>query len=226
MSLITQAIEKMINYRGLFSFQEGNLASPLGVEEITAVLEGFPFQLSTELLEFYKYSPCGIDIDAGLTFFLPLEKALDLWLNTMIHNYIPNDVCFEINPSYLQYYKGCFETRLYRDILSFYPHDYCELPVIRGYGKEIYHFVCKQETSPISPVWVKPQGEAAIKYANSLTDLLLTTAECYEIGAYYEVFYEEYGGWEIESDLDKVESIFNKYNPEYIDVWRSLFGRI
>jgi hypothetical protein len=82
--------------------------------------------------------------------------------------------------------------------------------------------MCSKEKTDHSPVWLTFQGLETVEYTKSLTNLILTFAECYETGAFYTVF-TEYGEWEIEEDLDKIEQIFEKYNPDQIDTWRSIY---
>jgi hypothetical protein len=48
-------------------------------------------------------------------------------------------------------------------------------------------------------------------------------AQCYQEGAYYIAIDPESGAKKIEQDLDKVEAIFEKFNPNQIDAWRSIW---
>jgi hypothetical protein len=223
MSTISQAIERIISCRKTFFFKNDMLVSSLTSKEIQVLTEGFPFRLPTEIVELYQFCPIGVDIDAGLTFFLPLEEALDICLRSRINYDIPSSILSQLAIPYLKYFKGCFKDEKYQEIFEYYPHNYCELPIIRGYCKEIYHVVCGKQNSISSPVWFKFQDGETVQYTSSLTNLMLTVAECYETGAYYNVFHEEYGEWEIESDLERVELIFEKYNPDQIDTWRKIW---
>lgn len=90
---------------------------------------------------------------------------------------------------------------------------------------EIYYVLCPPLKKGINPVWCQfPEFKGEI-YASSLTSLMLTSAECYETGAYYvEDCYVKIGARAyLAEDRDKVELIFEKYNPQYIDTWRSIW---
>ncbi len=222
MSDIIQAVEKIINWRKTYYPRDTSLISPLTLEQIQDVIEGFPFYFPSELLELYQYSSTGVNIDASLIKFCSLEEALDLCLRTRINYSIAKPIFKEIGIPYLRYFKGCFQDEKYKKILANYPSDRCDMPIITGYCKEIYHVICSQKKTNHSPVWLTFPGLESFEYARSLTSLMLTFAECYETGAFYTIF-TEYGEREIEEDLDKVELIFEKYNPDQIDNWRKIW---
>ena len=48
-------------------------------------------------------------------------------------------------------------------------------------------------------------------------------AQCYQEGAYYIAIDEETGERSIQQDLDKIEPIFEKFNPDQIDNWRKIW---
>jgi hypothetical protein len=51
----------------------------------------------------------------------------------------------------------------------------------------------------------------------------VTIAQCYQEGAYYIAIDEETGDRSIQQDLDKIEPIFEKFNPDQIDNWRKIW---
>jgi hypothetical protein len=95
------------------------------------------------------------------------------------------------------------------------------LPLFHGDGKDFYYVICDGEND--SPVWCVFAGENPRMYAANLTSLILTTWECYEMGAYYIYYDEEYDCYYIEEDLEKFETIFQKYNPDQMDTWRYIW---
>ena len=59
--------------------------------------------------------------------------------------------------------------------------------------------------------------------ASSLTSLLLTILECYQTGAYDIGMDEDTGITYIKQDTSKLEKIFRKFNPDYLDVWQEIW---
>jgi hypothetical protein len=74
----------------------------------------------------------------------------------------------------------------------------------------------------ISPVYCQFPDEEPVIYAECVTSLIVTIAQCYQEGAYYIAIDEETGERSIEQDLDKIEPIFEKFNPDQIDNWRKI----
>ncbi|EAZ91207.1 SMI1/KNR4 family protein [Crocosphaera chwakensis] len=108
----------------------------------------------------------------------------------------------------------------YKDPCSFDNHI---LTIMHGCGKDVYYILCDKKEKDYSSVWYAKMGLDSVIYASSLTNLMLTIAECYREGAYYTKFYEEFGYIRIEEDLEKIEKIFQKYNPEQINTWRGIW---
>lgn len=96
------------------------------------------------------------------------------------------------------------------------------LTIFHGDGHDVYYALCDKEEKKSSPIWCAFSGLKSSIYASSLTNLMLTVAECYQTGAYYTKF-DEQGDLEIEIDLNKFEKIFQKYNPEQMDTWRKIW---
>jgi hypothetical protein len=95
--------------------------------------------------------------------------------------------------------------------------------LFHGDRQEIYYVLCDHQERLISPVYCQfPDAEPVI-YAECVTSLIVTIAQCYQEGAYYIAIDEETGERSIEQDLDKIEPIFEKFNPDRIDNWRKIW---
>ena len=94
--------------------------------------------------------------------------------------------------------------------------------IFYGDGKDVYYTLADKKEKNSSSIWSAWVGLEPSIYASSLTNLILTVAECYQAGAYYTQFDED-GYLEIGTDLNKFEKIFQKYNPEQMDAWREIW---
>lgn len=101
-------------------------------------------------------------------------------------------------------------------------NDYTLL-LFHGDRQEVYYVLCNNEERMISPVYCQFSGEEPVIYAECVTSLIVTIAQCYQEGAYYIAINEETGERSIEQDLDKIEPIFEKFNPDQIDTWRKIW---
>jgi hypothetical protein len=95
--------------------------------------------------------------------------------------------------------------------------------LFHGDQQEIYYVLCDNEERLISHVYCQFPGEEPVIYAECVTSLIVTIAQCYQEGAYYIAIDEETGERTIEQDLDKIEPIFEKFNPDQIDTWRKIW---
>jgi hypothetical protein len=95
--------------------------------------------------------------------------------------------------------------------------------LFHGDRQEIYYVLCDNEERLISHVYCQFPGEEPVIYAECVTSLIVTLAQCYQEGAYYIAIDEETGERSIEQDLDKIEPIFEKFNPDQIDNWRKMW---
>jgi hypothetical protein len=95
--------------------------------------------------------------------------------------------------------------------------------LLHGDRQEIYYVLCDNEERMISPVYCQFPNEEPVIYAECVTSLIVTIAQCYQEGAYYIAIDEETGARSIEQDLDKIEPIFEKFNPDRIDNWRKIW---
>jgi hypothetical protein len=89
--------------------------------------------------------------------------------------------------------------------------------------QEIYYVLCDNIQRQISPVYCQFPNEEPIVYAECISSWMATIAQCYRDGGYYVAIDELSGAKEIKQDLDKVEPIFEKFNPEQIDNWRKIW---
>jgi hypothetical protein len=97
------------------------------------------------------------------------------------------------------------------------------LPIFHGNRQEIYYILCDNIQRPIAPVYCQLPNEEPILYAECLGSLITMIAQCYRDGGYYVAINEQSGKKEIKQNLDKIEPIFEKFNPEQIDNWRKIW---
>jgi hypothetical protein len=96
-------------------------------------------------------------------------------------------------------------------------------PLFKGNRDEIYYVLADDPEPTYSHVYcIFPDKEPVI-YAECITSLIVTIAQCYQEGAYYIAIDEETGDRSIQQDLDKIEPIFEKFNPDQIDTWRKIW---
>jgi hypothetical protein len=96
-------------------------------------------------------------------------------------------------------------------------------PLFRGNRDEIYYVLADDPEPTYSHVYCQFPNEEPVIYAECVTSLIVTIAQCYQEGAYYIAIDEETGERTIEQDLDKIEPIFEKFNPDRIDTWRKIW---
>jgi hypothetical protein len=95
--------------------------------------------------------------------------------------------------------------------------------IFDGDRQEIYYVLCDNIQRPYSYVYCQFPNLEPIVYAECISSLMATIAQCYRDGAYYVVKNEQTGEKDILQDLDKIEPIFEKFNPEQIDNWRKIW---
>ena len=119
----------------------------------------------------------------------------------------------------------------WKEIVKVYNHpDWTErnrfaFPLFYGNDKEVYYFVGTPEGKDYSEVWYMKDNSPPKICGINVTSLILSIAECYETGAYYVVRNEETGESSLAQDRSKVEAIFRKFNPDYIDVWQEIWDQ-
>ncbi|MBD2450658.1 HEAT repeat domain-containing protein [Nostoc sp. FACHB-152] len=178
MSLLTDALDRIETW--LVKNQPEfalSLQPGLTNAEIDTILQNFPYAMPEELYEFYGW-----------------------------HN-----GCRYLSYGYvIPFYDNFFslqDAMEYRQNALSWDSEWNShwLPILDGNGDYRYAVVVGEETAP---VWfIDPEcGIKEIRW-DSLTDLMLATAECYETGAYY-IDNEGY----IEEDKPKIAEIRRKYN--------------
>ena len=108
--------------------------------------------------------------------------------------------------------------------------DNCAIPIFFGRAKELYYiFGYKEEFGrqqrEFSEIWYVSEKSEPKICANNLTSLLLTITECYQTGAYYTAIDEKTGVSYLKQDKNKLESIFRKFNPDYINIWKEIWNQ-
>jgi hypothetical protein len=101
--------------------------------------------------------------------------------------------------------------------------NYPVLKLFSGNRDEIYYAICSDKKETFSKIYCKLPDKEPVVYAECLTSWIVSIAQCYQEGAYYITVDLESGERKIEQDLDKVEPIFEKFNPNQIDAWRSVW---
>lgn len=211
MSILTQSLEKIVNWLRVNDPESVSRLRPgLSDPEIEKLTQNLPLLLHSKGLT----DPEIEKLTQPLPLILP-------WEVREIYHYC-NGI-LELTPSLvLKPLEVAIENTCYSEWMrgEKIPSSSHILPLFHGYGKNFYYVICERENH--SPVWCVYVGEQPRMYAASLTSLILTSWECYETGAYYIYFDEESGYSYVEEDLEKVEKIFQKYNPEQMDTWRYL----
>ncbi len=194
MSKLTQALKEIISWLRL-NYPEAvcNLRQGLNLQQIEEVTKDFPFVLPREVTELYQFCDGNMRLGNYDLIMYPLELALEA--------------------------SNSWEWAKKTPSL-----DSHILTIFHGDGHDVYYVICDKQKKDFSPVWSAwaAHGCDASIYASSLTNLILTVAECYREGSYYTQFDEE-GDLEIGTNLETFEKIFQKYNPKQIDAWREIW---
>lgn len=108
--------------------------------------------------------------------------------------------------------------------------DNCAIPIFFGRAKELYYIFgykekFSQKEKEFSEIWYVSENSEPKICASSLTSLLITIIECYQTGAYYSVIDEKTGTTYLKQDKSKLENIFRKFNPDYLDVWKDIWNQ-
>jgi hypothetical protein len=96
-------------------------------------------------------------------------------------------------------------------------------PLFQGDKGEIYYILADDPQPTYSHIYCVFPGQEPMVYAECVSSLIMTISQCYQEGAYYINVDEETGERTIEQDLDKIEPIFEKFNPDQIDNWRKIW---
>jgi hypothetical protein len=220
---ILKGLNRISQWSKIHSEQTSYSILGINSRELDRYFQGFPFKIPKELYQLYEHGYTCISNGPEPCSFLKIQTSIDHCLGLWMVERIPRDALKAIGKNYLPFYEGCFEDEEYMKVLDQYPIDWVEFPISYGFGKENYIVRCYKTETEYSPVWVRFMGESPVMYASSLTNLILTMAECYETGAYSSVFIEEDNYYDIVQDTAQIEKIFQKYNPEQMDTWRSIW---
>lgn len=192
MTALTSALERIMNW--LMEHQPDYVASfqaGLKSDEIQAVEAGLGFKLPAEIYELYQWRNGTEEDTKALCFptmqFLPLSKAIQC--SQGCNEYIESDKEFVTEE------KEWYETS---PLFAFIEDngDYCGVPLIDRQKEKL-------------PVVVIFETEMPTIFYTSLTDMMLTLAECYESGAYY---LDEKGY--VREDEYQAAQVLRKYNAD------------
>lgn len=208
MSILTQTLEKIVDWLRVNDPESiAGLRPGLTEPEIEKITQNLPLLFHGKGLAVQK-------IEQPLPLILP-------WEVREIYHYCNGGI--DLTPSlFLKPLEKAIENTCYGEWMrkNKIPASSHILPLFSIFEKYFSYVVCEREND--SPVWCVFEGEP-IMYVSSLTSLILTSWECYETGAFYVCFDEEFGYSYVEEDIEKFEKVFQKYNPEQIDAWRYLW---
>lgn len=195
MLTLTTSLEKIVKWlRFYYPEAVSSLRPRLPYQEIEKLIQNISFKFPKEVYELYQYcNGEGVLLAPSLVLNF-LEYAMD---------------------------QSCYSDWMRGN--KFGDSNYM-LPLFHGDGKDFYYVVCDELEKNSSPILCVFVGQEPRMYAANLTSLILTIAECYETGAYYVVYFDEESGYfDLGQDLEKIEKIFQKYNPEQINTWRCIW---
>jgi len=140
---------------------------------------------------------------------------------------------FEIAPNLIiPFFKDIVGEFYYPDWMqgNYITPENCAIPLFFGHGKELYYIIGYKEEfgrkpKEFSEIWYVIENSEPTICAKNLTSLLLTIIECYQTGAYYTIIDEKTGTTYLKQDTSKLENIFRKFNPDYIDVWKEIWNQ-
>jgi hypothetical protein len=206
MLVLTEVLEKIMSWLKKHQLEYANSFLPgLQPNEIQAVEEELGFNLPKEIYELYKWRN-GTEEDAkALCFptmqFLPLTVAVknsQAWNKFILEekNIVENYEFYRVNPLFIFLQDNC---------------NYCAISLIE----------CQEEKLPVVTL---QEGESPDVFYTSLTNMMLTLAECYEIGAYYL----DEDGYVCE-DKYKTAQVLRKHNADISErallTFESLFSQ-
>jgi hypothetical protein len=221
---IIQGLDRISQFSEMHAEQDADLFPGISSIEIETILKGFTFKIPAELRQLYEHGHTSIFSGATPSRFRDIKDSISNYEEFWICNRIPQNELTELGRKYLSFYEDFLYGEENIENIDRYPPDGCDLPIAYGSGKETYFIKCYKTETNYLPVWVRHIGSPPVVYASSLTNLILTWAECYESGAYYSVFDKENNFYHLQEDWSKIQSIFEKYNPAQMDVYRSCYG--
>ena len=198
------------------------------------------FRYISDWLNFHYYDYYNL----GKSYYIPEEvvvdweahrKYLEGWYER--EQKIYKNLPFRMSEDLKYFYRMCERGHQLAPRLDFYSLlqasenfmpkcDAYLLPIFHGDRQEIYYVLCDNIKRPFSPVYCQFPNEEPIVYAECISSWMATISQCYRDGGYYVTINERSGEKEIKQDLDKIEPIFEKFNPEQIDNWRKIWKPI
>jgi hypothetical protein len=209
---IIQGLERIAQWAKMHPEQDANLCPGISSIEIEKNLKYFPFKIPGELRQLYEHGYTRMSYGPNLASFLEIKDSISNYEDFWTSNRIPQNELTELGSQYLGFVKDFLNDEKYVKNIDRYPPDGCNLPIGYGDGKETYFVRCYKLEKDYSPVLVRGIGSPRVVYTSSLTNLILTWAECFESGAYQSIFDEENNFHYLEEDWNKIDSIFRKYN--------------
>ena len=209
---IIQGLDRIAEWSKIHPEQGAELVSEISPIEIEKILRDFPFKIPSELRQLYEHGYTSMCSGPNLSRFIDIKDSSNNYNGFWTSNRIPRNELTELGRKNLTFNKDFITDEQHLKNIDLYPPDGCNLPIGYGDGKETYFVRCYQEEKDYSPVLDRGIGLPLAVYTNSLTDLILIWAECFEAGAYQSVFDEENNFYYLENDWNKIDSIFKKYN--------------
>lgn len=212
MSILTQSLEKIVNWLRVNDLESvSGLRPGLSDSKIEELTQSLPLLLPYSGVSYSKE-----ELTQPFPLILP-------WEVREIYHYCNGNIA--LTPSLvLQPLELAIENTCYADWMRGKKIPSCSniLPLFQGDGKDFYYVICDGRKND-SSVWCVFVGREPLEYAASLTSLMLTVWECYKTGAYY-IDVDEEGYSYVEEDFEKLEKVFQKYNPEQMNTWRYFWG--
>ena len=95
-------------------------------------------------------------------------------------------------------------------------------PLFKGDREEIYFITVTKRRSNVTHIYCQFPGQEAILYTQSIASLLVTISQCYQEDAYAVTIDPVSERQDISASLSTIELIFDKFNPDTINSWRSI----
>jgi hypothetical protein len=95
-------------------------------------------------------------------------------------------------------------------------------PLFKGDRGKLYYILADKIQATYSHIYCIFPGGKPMIYAECVTSLIVTIAQCYQEGCYHIETDRETGIREIKQYITQVEPIFEKFNPDRIDTWREI----
>jgi hypothetical protein len=118
---------------------------------------------------------------------------------------------------------GLYSSPLEKRIQSSITNDNGIFTLFQGDQQETYYIVCDDVMRDVSHVYCLVPGREPLVFAECITSFIVAICQCYQEEGYYTSIDELSESITIEQDLNKVELVFEKFNPNQIDNWRQIW---